>query len=661
MNTFDDRSAVVLVIDDEKSICESFRNFLEDHAFNVLVAEDGIVGLEIFKRERPDLVLLDLRMPEMDGLEVLPELRQYASDTPVIVVSGTGRIDDVIQALRLGACDYLLKPVEDLAVLRHAVDKALERARLIRENRYYQDRLEEKILQRTEQLQKANLRIRESEKKYRTLFEESRDAIFITGEKGNLVDVNPFMHHLFGYKKEEMIGLDTRNLFATPDGESRFQKALVERGEVKECEVRLRRKDGSLMDCIITVTLRRAPGGGVLGSQGIIRDVTARKRLEGQIRQAQKMEAIGTLASGIAHDFNNILIPVILHSEMIMMDHPNSASQRSHIEQVLKAAYRARDLVRQILTFSRRSEQEKEPLELAPVVKECIRFLRASLPATIEIRREIETESATVLGDPVQIHQLLMNLITNAAHAMREKGGVLEVSLCDTDAETVADHPKLKPGPQVRLTVRDTGCGMTGSVLEQIFDPFFTTKDRGEGTGMGLAVVHGIVEDCNGAISIESEPEKGTTFHIFLPRVADHAAHKGTAPQNLSRGSERILFVDDNEVAAETIEQMLGFLGYSVIVRWDGAGALEVFREDPYGFDLVITDQTMPKMPGMLLAQEILKIRPGIPIILCTGFNEESMVGEATAIGIRELMFKPVGMKAMAAAIRRVLDEPRTA
>jgi len=659
MNPFNEKGTVILVIDDEKAVCESFREFLEDQEFRVLAAENGRVGLEAFKRETPDLVLVDLRMPEMDGLEVLSVIRQIASDTPVIVVSGAGRIDDVIEALRLGAWDYLLKPVEDLAVLLHAVEKALERARLIRENRDYQERLEEKVLQRTEQLREANLRLRESEKKYRTLFEESRDAIFITNDKGIFLDVNPFMLDLFGYSREEMIGLDNRNLYVNPDDGARFQEELEERGEVKDHEVCLLKKDGAVMDCLMTVTIRRAHDGAILGSQGIIRDVTAQKRLEAQFRQAQKMESIGTLASGISHDFNNILIPIILHSEMIMMDNLDSGSQRAHIEQVVKAAYRARDLVRQILTFSRESEQEKEPLGLGPVVRECIRFLRSSLPTTIEIRREIQTESATVLANPVQIHQLLMNLSTNAAHAMREKGGVLEVGLCDADAETVAEHPNLNPGPHVRLTVRDTGCGMNSTVLGQIFDPFFTTKDRGEGTGMGLAVVHGIVEDCSGAIAVESEPEKGTAFHILLPRVADQAVTKSPAQQTLSRGTERILFVDDNEAAAETIEQMLESLGYKVLVRQDGLGALEAFRKDPYGFDLVITDQTMPKMTGMSLAEEILKLRPDIPVILCTGLNERNMEGEAAAIGIRELLLKPVAMKAMAAAIRGALDEPR--
>ncbi|MDP3029139.1 MAG: GAF domain-containing protein, partial [Deltaproteobacteria bacterium] len=363
-----------------------------------------------------------------------------------------------------------------------------------------------------------------------------------------------------------------------------------------------------------------------------------------QLVQIQKMEAIGTLAGGIAHDFNNILTAIIGYTELAREAAPEGSRVQAHLQEVFRAGMRAKDLVQQILIFSRQSKQEQKPLQTDSIVKEGLKLLRASIPTTIEIRPNIERECGTVLGDPTQIYQVLVNLCTNAAHAMGEKGGVLEVSLMnvDLDADAVAQHPGLKPGLYVRLTVNDTGHGMDRAVMEQIFHPFFTTKGPGEGTGMGLAVVHGIVKSHGGAITVDSEPGRGATFHVYFPRIERGRAPEAEAAASVPTGSERILFVDDEKALVDMIKQMIESLGYKVAGRTSSIEALEAFRAQPDKFDLVITDQTMPNMTGKMLAKELLRIRPDIPIILCTGYSELITEEKAKAMGIRELVMKPV-------------------
>ncbi|NVM57215.1 MAG: response regulator [Desulfobacterales bacterium] len=382
-------------------------------------------------------------------------------------------------------------------------------------------------------------------------------------------------------------------------------------------------------------------------------------------RQSQKMEAIGTLAGGIAHDFNNILAAVLGYVELAKDDVPEGSPAQASLEEVFRAANRAKGLVKQILAFSRQREQERKPLQVSPIVKEALKLLRASLPTTIEIRQYIKTESGTVLADPTDLHQMLMNLCTNAAYAMRNKVGMLEVSLVDVDLplEVVGQaHPShLPPGAYLRLSVKDTGHGMERSVIERIFDPFFTTKERGEGTGIGLAAVHGIVESHGGGITVDSEPGKGATFKVFLPRLETGVTPETEILAPIYVGNERILFVDDEQTLVNMGRPMLERLGYKVVASSSSIEALEIFRADPDRFDLVITDETMPHMTGARLAKELIRIRPDIPIILCTGFSEVMTADKAMAIGIQEFVMKPIVRREMAETIRRVLDQAHPA
>ena len=386
-----------------------------------------------------------------------------------------------------------------------------------------------------------------------------------------------------------------------------------------------------------------------------------RHMLQDHLQRSQKVEAIGTLASGIAHDFNNILGAVIGFSELVLLDLPEDSRAKKSLEMVLAAGERAKDLVQQILAFSRQSEEERKPLQIGHTVKEVLKFMRASLPTTIEIRQQVDTDLGYVMADPVQIHQVVMNLCTNAHHAMKDTGGVLDVRLTSLDLghKQAAVHPLLKPGRYVKLTVKDTGYGMDKAIMEKIFDPYFTTKDKGVGTGLGLAVVHGIVEKHGGAITVESEPGTGSSFEIFFPSIQKKEATEGRIPGEIPGGREHILLIDDEQVLVDMGRQMLEHLGYSVDTRTSSVEALALFKAQPHRYDLVITDMTMPNMTGDILAMELMHIRPDIPIILCTGYSEEILSETAKNVGIRALVMKPILTAELARAVRVALDGKR--
>jgi signal transduction histidine kinase/ActR/RegA family two-component response regulator len=454
------------------------------------------------------------------------------------------------------------------------------------------------------------------------------------------------------------------------DEQDRMRQAgenYLRQGMQKGWEIRWIRKDGQP----IWVELRAIRIEEV-GKQAIlvnVMDVTEQKQareekkeLQTQLQHAQKMEAIGSLAGGIAHDFNNILLPIIGYTEMAITDVPQGSLTRKNLGEVLKAAELAKGLVQQILTFSRRSKKERKPLMIQPIIKESLKLLRASLPSTIEIRQNIDNKCGAILADPTQIYQVMMNLCTNAYHAMREKGGILEVTLTEVNIDS-PDLPlnlDLNQGPYLRLAISDTGHGMDRAVVERIFDPYFTTKAPGEGTGLGLSVVHGIIRSHDGYITVYSEPGEGTTFYIYLPRIdVDAKVPETISTEPAPKGEEYILFVDDDEQIVNVVQQILERLGYRVAARTSSVEALEAFQAQPEKFDLVITDLTMPNMTGTELAKRLIDIRSDIPIILCTGFSEAISKKKAKAIGIREYVMKPITMHGLAMTIRKVLDKDK--
>jgi PAS domain S-box-containing protein len=483
-----------------------------------------------------------------------------------------------------------------------------------------------------------------------------------------VIFANNAVKSVFGWRPEELIGKNTRILY-------RNQEEYEEIGEVVYNALKSQRTWSSEFYCRhmnghdIICRMNASGIDSDLNERRVVvvyEDITEKKQaenekkiLEAQLGQAQKMEAIGTLAGGIAHDFNNILGAVLGNIELALLEIKKDSHLRRYLERTLKAIERAVDLVRQILTFSRQGEHERRPLIINPVIKEAMKLLRATLPAKIEIRQNVSYDKYIVIVDPTQIHQVIMNLCTNAAHAMRETGGILEISLShiDISLEVPLYLPKLPPGPYLELVVRDSGHGVEPDIMDKIFDPFFTTKGAGEGTGMGLAVVYGIVKSCGGEIRVESEPGNGTAFFVYLPIVIDkNVSSEEEHRVSIPRGQERILFVDDEEDIAQLTEDILSRLGYKVITEVSSLVALRVFRAKPDLFDLVITDMNMPNMTGIELAQDMLKVRPDIPIILCTGFSESVTPEKIKSLGIRELIMKPIVMRQLAETIRQVLD-----
>jgi signal transduction histidine kinase/ActR/RegA family two-component response regulator len=391
-------------------------------------------------------------------------------------------------------------------------------------------------------------------------------------------------------------------------------------------------------------------------------NISERERLEAQLRQAQKMEAIGTLAGGIAHDFNNILLPILGHTEMLMMGLPPESHIQYNLQQIYQAGNRAKDMIKQILAFSRKDRQEKKPVQLGPIIAEAVALLRGSLPTTIEIQYDIKTKDDTALANPIHIHQVILNLSANAAHAMREKGGQLRIELDDFEIgqKVTQLFPHATSGQYLSLTVKDSGRGISPGIMDKIFEPYFTTKNIGEGTGMGLAVVHGIVLDHKGDIRVESEPGKGSKFTALFPKYKSIEGEKGAGleiPSAMPGGNEKILLVDDEFVVVDVLQSMLENMGYIVAAHTSSIEALETFSRSPVKFDLVITDMTMPNMTGKDLAMELLTLRPDVPIILCTGFSEQIDEEGAKAAGIKAFLMKPVLMNEVARTVRNVLDK----
>ncbi|MDD5167886.1 MAG: response regulator, partial [Syntrophales bacterium] len=432
----------------------------------------------------------------------------------------------------------------------------------------------------------------------------------------------------------------------------------------RNCELQLRRHDGTNVPVLCNASAYRDENGNVLGVLVVTRDITGQKqveeerqRLENRLRQAQKMEAIGALAGGIAHDFNNILGAVSGFTELAMERVPEDGKVRNYLKQIFGATRRATDLVAQILEFSRQKENDLCPIKMIPAIKEATELLRATIPSNIEIRLELDADPDMIMGDIFQIQQLFMNLCTNAYHAMREGGGILEISLAKADINPKdIEHPGLKASRYLNLSVCDTGHGISPEHLDRIFDPFFTTKKPGEGTGLGLSVVHGIVKNHHGIISVSSRVGEGSVFNIWLPMIEEEQIPETTEPEIAAiKGEGRILVVDDEPLLSEMLRDMLEGLGYKVTAMISSMEALWTFSAHPERFDLVITDQTMPDMTGLAFAEEILKIKPEIPIILCTGFSHTIDPEQAKAAGIKEFVMKPIVKRKIAATIERLL------
>ncbi len=508
--------------------------------------------------------------------------------------------------------------------------------------------------------------LRDSEHLFSQIFQLSPEMIGIFRRRdGSFLMVNDALVNNLGYDRTEVIGHTARELglFVHPEDLEKLVGRLPRDGVVRNQEIMIRKKNGEFLPIMFSMAPLEIRGEHCVVTVGV--DISERRQAEEEreklashLRQTQKLEAIGRLAGGIAHDFNNILAAIMGNTELALLDAGDSGVQR-HLEQVLTASQRARDLVRQILAFSRQQDgEEGQPAVMAAALVEGLQLLRASLPATIDIRAAIDSLDALVPLGPIQIHQVLVNLCTNAAYALRETGGVIEVSLRQVvlGAAEAARHPELAPGPYLELTVADNGPGIDPAIQDHIFDPYFTTKDIGEGSGLGLAVVHGIVKRHRGAVAVVSSPGHGTTFTVLLPQVSSALPPEEKLDSPIPPGQERILFVDDERVLTEVYEKILSSLGYAVTTAASGEEGLQRFAAHPEAFDLVITDYTMPRLTGLDLAREVRRLREDIPIILCTGYSEDVDEDKARASGIQKLVLKPLSRRRFAQVIRGVLD-----
>lgn len=542
--------STIMIVDDEAEHLEFLKGLLDQFGFNLQLALNGRKVFELLKETLPEIILLDVLMPEMDGFEVCRRLKsnRETKDIPVIFMTAPTETINKVTGLELGGADYITKPFQKEEVLA---------------------RLKTHFVMRQLQMQLKKTRL----------------------------------------SLDETVNLRTREL---AESNEQLKNELAEH-----------------------------------------------KRMEKIIKQAQKMEAISTLSSGIAHDFNNILSIIVGYCELAAMEKPAKDSKIGDcLDKINTAAFRAKELVQHLLTFCQQTEQEKRPIKISPILTRVLNHVKASFPPTIDIREELQEETGLVLADPTQIHQLILNLCRNACQAMVEKGGTLNITLKQVflDSEKVSEYPNMASGDYISLLIQDTGPGMYQEIVERIFDPYFTTKEPGEGTGLGLAVAHGIAVSHGGKILVESQPGSGASFEVLLPcRQTERTEQEIKGNQPLPAGTGRVLFVDDEESLVDFGTIVLEKVGYTVEGYTSSVDALEVFREAPQRFDLVITDHIMPKMQGMELAKKILEIRKDIPVMLCTGTRSDQLTEHANAAGIREVLLKPIPMKTLIKSINTLL------
>ena len=499
----------------------------------------------------------------------------------------------------------------------------------------------------------------ESEQHLRKMFENAQVGILKIDELNIIREVNPRMKVLCG--AEELIAKHMYD-FLNSENQEKFQQIIAQNkaGQSSQEELEISSKNKPPVTVLMSSVPSFDETGRYTGSEAIVTDISDNKKMQRQLIQSQKMEALGTMAGGFAHEFKNILQAIKLWTEGALQDLPDESELHNNLNRVLQSINKGSDIVHQILLFSRDQKPELKPVKVSTILDDGLKMVRAALPTTIIIQSDIDPNAGFILGDAVRIHQVLLNLCTNAAHAMREKVGRLNVGLenVQMDRDSPARWRHAKPGAYVQLTVQDNGIGMDSQTMERIFEPFFTTKEQGEGTGMGLSTVHGIIEDHGGNIDVESAPGQGTTFRILFPRCASQEkeiAPDESKPLVIPTGNERILFVDDELTLTEIVKKMLERLGYDVVAKSSSVEALEAFQAQPENFDLIIADQTMPHITGVALAHEVSRIRPDLPFILCTGMMDSQKLDKKAA-GIREILTKPVTISKLAQVVRYTLD-----
>ena len=661
----------ILIVDDNDHLALYVGKKLRDAGHEVVTTLNGLSAIRILADYAPDIIFCDYFLPNLNGDKLCKIFRsmEHLKDTYLVIMSAAAS-ELNLDPSSIGA-DALIAKSSFQETEKHFL-AAIEEAQTRRPDRQgkgiigmdtvFPRRMTTELLEKNRHLQ--------------TMLDSISDGIVEICD-GRIVYANPTTLKILRKTQDQLLAVSFPALF---EGNARLQvESLISSGpdnidtidrivpkQIEDQALSIKRLpfegDSDTIILLITDTTEREHAKISLQSyqdhlESLVQERTSDlKRANETLQQIQKLEAIGTLAGGIAHDFNNMLSAMIGYMELSQIK-DNADKQQHYINQALEVSNRAKEIINQILIFSRHHEQERKPVLIEPIIRKEIKLLKSLLPSTIRITQTIADTSTVILADVTQIQQVLMNLCTNAFHAMRESGGILEIRL---DREKVKPenipHPlNLSAGDYVKLSVCDSGHGVDAAIISRIFDPFFTTKGPGEGTGLGLSVVYGIVRDHKGVIDVASEPGKGTTVSVYLPVIVSEAPAQKQAPGQIAGGSERILFVDDEATMVEVVVSMLTSLGYHLTARRNSVEALELFRTRPDDFDLVITDMTMPHIRGDELARKMLNIRADIPIILCTGFSEMITEEKAMSIGIRRFMMKPLYMKDLAKAIREVL------
>ena len=645
----------ILLVNDNPGKLETFKSAMDDAGHDVVGCPTIGEAVTCAQREPFAVAVIDVQCPDETSVELLGLLTRKNNKIQVVMDAAFQSLKSVKETIHGGSFTYFEKTDSSSNVLNyaHRAFRAFATHSI--------EELQTGMATRTAALEEQQVR-------FQHLVEHVQEVFWIAlPDHSQLLYMSPRYETVWGRSCVSLFDHAHHLWDAVHPQDQEYVLTRIAEGKVTgfQAEFRIIRPDQSVRFIRAQTFPIRNDFGEVVRMAGVAEDMTEQKRVqdtlvktERQFRQSSRMEAIGTLAGGIAHDFNNILTAILGYTELGLASVPKDSRTQRNLQEVLTAGHRAKHLVLQILAFSRQSGQAKRPTPIHTVIQEALKLLRATIPSTIEIRDSLMTQ-ASVLADPTQLHQVVINLCTNAEYAMRETGSLLEITLADFEVteENVRSVSGLRIGPHVRLTIQDNGTGMSSDVLERMFDPFFTTKPIGEGSGMGLSVVHGIVANHGGALMVDSQRGKGTKIEVYLPAIPatvwDGAGDQGTIPL----GKETILFVDDEETIVRLGKELLEQLGYTIEVQTNSLEALNVFRHDPQRFDLVITDQTMPGLTGEALSRELLRIRPELPIILCTGFSHIMTAEKAKALGIQAYLMKPLAIRDLAPIVRHVLDK----
>jgi len=640
--------ANILIVEDESIEAQDLKVRLKNSGYTVSdVVATGRDAIESADKYPVNLVLMDIKLKgPMNGIEAAEKIQtQY--DIPVVYLTAHADGQTLEKAKRIGPHGFILKPYEDRELLG-VIETVLYKHRLDRE-------------------------LREKEAWLSTILMSIGDGVIATDQQGVVRFMNPVAEELSGWQESDAKAKPVEDIFKICDEQTEEMIAIpvdqvLQDGKTIQMSANyyLISKNKQRIPVDFNIAPIRDKRSQLLGTVLNFKDMTIRKqsekeqeRLKTQLRQAQRLETIGTLAGGIAHDLNNILTPIVGYAGLALEDITEDSPVYTYMEEINKAADRAGDLVKQILTFSRQVEQTRQPLDLKVIVKETLKLLKSTIPATITIKQYIKSDCGLVLADPSQIHQVLMNLCTNAYQAMSGDGGVLEVNMdtVELDEQAVEKLPNLKKGKHVCLTVKDTGHGMSAEVIERIFDPFFTTKSAGEGTGLGLSVVHGIIKAHEGEITVSSTVGQGSTFHIYFPTIKSKKQAKLAEREQTPVGDETILFVDDEVGITTMVEKALERYGYTVDTFTSSKAALNDFKHHPDKYDLVITDLVMPELTGSQLIKKIHAKRPDIPSVLITGYRDNITDKIQKQYHINEILIKPIVIHKLGKIIRQLLDE----